>query len=397
MTSKSFIILLVICAALAGVSWFLLQPESSPGDRAKDRTGERLLAKLPVADILRLDIVGPESSVVLEMGETVWIVKDKFGYPADFSKLSDFVLKLRDMKIDRSFPASEDILSRLSLRAPDAEPEGSGGTRVTLKGADGLLLSDIIIGKPRESDAGRGGNFVMPVGESTVYVVDREFKPLDTDAGRWIDRQLLDIPPEKIARVDRLDPMDSNGKAPLYSVQRPGKDKPAELLDVPEGKTVTPAKINRLMDTLAAFQVDDVIDPKTPKEKTGLGTGPCFKFSLFDGTAYTLCLGNTVEGNPDQTYLSAGVSFKAPPAADDEVTDPEKAAPGETPAVEGEQTEAIPDPTPEKAEAPPDPAVAAAEQHKRISPWVFAVPQWKADQLIADKADFFEAPEGTDG
>jgi hypothetical protein len=398
MKSKTFIILLVICAALAGASWFLLQPGSSPGREKNDKTGERLLAGLPVNDILRIDIAGHGSGVVLEKGETVWVVKDKFGYPADFPKLSGFVLKLRDMKIDRTFPASEDILNRLSLRAPGAASENrdadAGGTRVTLKGADGMPLSDIIIGKARESDAGRGGNFVMPAGESTVYVVDKDFNFLDTDAGRWIDKQLVDIPSEKIARVDRIDP---DAKAPLYSVRRPEKDKPAELLDVPEGKTVTPAKVNRLMDALAAFRVDDVIDPETPMEKTGLDAGPCFRYALFDGTVYTLCLGKTVDGNPDQTYLKTSVGFHPPPSSGDEVATPGKATPGETPPTEGDKTEAAPDTppekTPEKTKEPADPALAASEQHQKISPWIFAVPQWKADQLITDKADFFETPE----
>ena len=394
MKSKTFIILLFICAALAGASWFLLQTGSSPGRKSNDKTGDRLLAELPVNEIQRIDIDGPGSSVVLEKGETVWVVKDKFGYPADFPKLSDFVLKLRDMKIDRTFPASDDILNRLSLMAPDAASKNkstdASGTRVILKGADGKPLSDIIIGKARESEAGRGGNYVMPAGENTVIVVDKDFNFLDSDADRWIDKALLDIPAEKIARVDRIDP---HAKAPLYSVRRPEKDKPAELLDVPEGKTVAPAKINRLMGALAAFQVDDVIDPGTPAEKTGFDAGPCFKYALFDGTVYTLCLGKTVADNPDRTYFKVSVGFNPPPPAGDEAAGIETPAPAATAATGGDKAEAAPDAPSEKADTPVDPALAAAEQDKKLSPWIFAVPQWKADQLIADKADLLETPE----
>ena len=394
MKSKTFIILLFICAALAGASWFLLQTGSSSGRKNEDKTGERLLAKLPVNEIQRIDIDGPANSVALEKGEAVWVVKNKFGYPADFPKLSDFVLKLRDMKIDRTFPASDDILNRLSLLAPDAAPKHksavASGTRVTLKGTDGKPLSDIIIGKARESEAGRGGNYVIPAGENTVYVVDKEFNFLDTDAGRWIDKALLDIPPEKIARVDRIDP---HAKAPLYSVRRPEKDRPAELLDVPEGKTAAPAKINRLMDALAAFQVDDVIDPKTPAEKTGFDAGPCFRYALFDGTLYTLCLGKTVADNPDRSYLKVSVGFTPPAPSGDDAAAPEKPAPAVTSAAGEDRAESQPDAPPEKAKDPVDPALAAAEQDKKLSPWIFAVPKWKVDQLIADKADFLETPE----
>ena len=112
----------------------------------------------------------------------------------------------------------------------------------------------------------------------------------------------------------------SRGKEPLYTVRRPAKEKPAEMADAPKDKTVLPAKVNRLMDALSAFQIDDVIDPGTPAKKTGLGDGPCFAYALFDGTVYTLCLGNTVEGNPDRTYLKASVGFTPPPPAGDETS-----------------------------------------------------------------------------
>ena len=220
--------------------------------------------------------------------------------------------------------------------------------------------------------------------------VDKDFNFLDSDADHWIDKALLDIPPEKIARVDRIDP---HSKAPLYSVRRPEKDKPAELLDAPEGKTVAPAKINRLMGALAAFQVDDVIDPETPAEKTGFDAGPCFKYALFDGTVYTLCLGKTVADNPDRTYLKVSVGFNPPPPAGDDAAAPEKSCPSGDVRRRGDKAEAAPDAPSEKADTPVDPALAAAEQDKKLSPWIFAVPKWKVDQLVADKADLLETPE----
>lgn len=391
MKSKTFFILLVTCAVLAGVSWFVLKPGTPSARKRTDTAGVRLLADLPVNDILRIDIAGPDSGVIMEKGEAVWVVKGKFGYPADFPKLTSLLLKLRDMKINRTFPASEDILDRLSLRTPDAPPKNAsaktGGTRITLKGRDGKPVADIIIGKARETDAGRGGNFVMPAGENTVYVVDQEFSFLESGAEDWIEKQILDIPPEMVAQVDRIDP---KGKLPLYTVRRPAKAQPAEMTDAPKDKTVLPAKINRLMDALAAFQIEDVIDSATPAKKTGIGEGPCFAYTLFDGTVYTLCLGKTVEGNPDRTYLKATVGFTPPPNTGDEAATTQKAAPAETATDGNDKTTPTKDAPPEKTG---DPARAAAERNEKISPWIFAVPKWKADQFISEKADFFEVPE----
>jgi len=64
MKPRSFIVLLVVCAVLAGASyWVLNQNGSAPnGD---DRAGEPLLADLPVNDITEITIQAPESAVRL--------------------------------------------------------------------------------------------------------------------------------------------------------------------------------------------------------------------------------------------------------------------------------------------------------------------------------------------
>lgn len=384
MKSKTFFILLVLCAVLAGVAWFVMKP----GKPAPEAGGGRLLADLPVNDILRIEIEGSDGAVVLEKGEAVWGVKERFGYPADFPKLTDLVVKLRDMKIDRSFPADADTLDRLSLRAPGTASETpAAGTRIRLMGREDKALADILIGKTRESGGGRGGNFVMPEDSKTIYLVDQEFNLLKATPEEWIDKELLDISPDRVERVDRIDPQ---GKTPLYTVKRPGASLPPEMTDAPKGKKILAAKLNRLMDALSAFRIEDVIASDTPAEKTGIGEGPCFDYTLFDGTRYTVCLGKTVAGNPDRTYLKASVGFTPPPAPEKETPADTKKAPEETKAAEAGKTETKTDAAPEKTG---DPAKDAAAQQERISPWIFAVPQWKADQFIADKADFFEAPE----
>ena len=382
MKSKTFFILLALCAALTGVAWFVIQPERSKPDAG----GGHLLAELPVNDILRIEITGSDSAVALEKGEAVWVVKERFGYPADFPKLTDLVVKLRDMKIDRSFPADADTLDRLSLRAPGSASEtpAAAGTRIRLTGREGKALADILIGKARESDVGRGGNFVMPEDGKTIYLVDQEFNLLKAAPEEWIDKELLDISPERVERVERIDP---KSKAPLYTVKRPTASQPPEIMDAPEEKKLLPTKLNQLMDALSAFRIEDVLDPKTPSAKTGIGEGRCFDYTLFDGTCYNICLGKTVEGKPDWTYLKADVSFTPPPAPEKETPTDAKKAPEETKAPEAGKTETKTDAAPEKTE---DPAKAAAARHEKINPWIFAVPQWKADQFIAEKADFFE-------
>jgi len=438
MKSKTFILLLALCLILAVATYFVVNPDRTPED--PERTGEALLAGLPMGDVAQIAVTGPEASVTLKKGETVWTVENRYGFPADFSKLTDLADKLQEMKIGRSFAADEDTLNRLALRPPAAEnaPADQQATQIVLADATGKPLAEVLVGKAREATAGSGGHYVKPTDAETVYLVDKDFKILDTDPSAWLRKEILNVPPEEVARVRALNPQ---GEV-LYTLHRAEKGASPEFVNPPEGKPVIPSKVNSTFGVLSGFRIEDVADPAVPSDKTGFDPAPTLEYRLFDGTVYRLIPGNEVEGSENNFYFKAQATYQAPsermapaeemteetPESESSTeTDAAAEAPAETPeepATEGDASaatdtaaeekaepvepgdEAAPDPQTEPAiesaektdedidsKLDPDPRKAEVEKlNQELSAWTYIVPGWKIDRFVTDPEAFFEQP-----
>lgn len=394
MKIKTFVILLAICGVLAGITYFVVNPDKS-SDK-KDLTGKELLFDLPVNDIAAISIADKEGEVVLEKGEKVWVVKNRYSYPADFGKITEFAKKIKEMKIGRSFNVSDDVQKRLALFTPgkqDAEDE-SKGTRITIKDKSQKLLSDLVLGKPREASAGQGGHYVMPIKEKIVYLVDKDFKYMDKKPEDWLSKELVDVSSEDIAQVVCKD---SEGNV-LYTLKRPEKGKSPEFVDVPEGKKIISSKLNDVFGALSSLKIDDVADPKLSADKTGFDKPVCFEYSLFDGKNFTACPGKKLESDENKYYFQVKAGYKEPETKQEDTKKEDPAPATDAPAKPelvkdddaGKEKEA------DKKEDVKDPAQLAAdadELNNRISPWTYVIPKWKAERLISNTEDFFEKPK----
>ncbi len=117
MNKKTLFILLVVLAVLAGVGRSILMDR--PDDSVSiDAMGTVFFKRLPVNEIASISIHRPDDSVMLVKEKGVWIVQNRFGYPADFSKITDLIRKLKQTKVGRTFPASDSVSKRLSLIPP---------------------------------------------------------------------------------------------------------------------------------------------------------------------------------------------------------------------------------------------------------------------------------------
>jgi hypothetical protein len=435
MKSKTFILLLALCLVLAAAAYFVVNPDRTPED--PERTGEALLAELPMGEVAHIALTGPEASVTLKKGETVWTVENRYGFPADFSRLTDLADKLQEMKIGRSFAADEDTLNRLALRPPAAEnvPADQRATQIVLANASGKPLAEVLVGKAREAAAGSGGHYVKPADAETVYLVDKDFKVLDTDPSAWLRKEILDVPPGDVARVRALNPQ---GEV-LYTLKRPEKGASPEFANPPEDKPVIPSKVNSAFGVLSGFRIEDVADPAAAADKTGFDQAPMLEYHLFDGTVYRLRPGNEAEGPESNFYFKAEAAYQASsetPAPAEEITEetPESesstdapaAEPAEAPVAEGDASAATDTSAEENPEEKPDPAepeddaapnvqaepsegsaektdgdvpdpnrrkAEVEELNQELSAWTYIVPGWKIDRFVTDPEAFFEQPE----
>ena len=174
----------------------------------------------------------------------VWVVHSEFDVPADQSKVGDLVAKLAGLRRGLPIADTADALRRFKV-APDEFTR-----RITL-GQGGKTLAKLYFGKSaglRKSDARAGG-------EHRVYTVGLATYDVPTDAGAWIDADLLRIPADKIAGVD----ITGTDGASLTLTRTIGANKvpsPWSAAGLAHGRTLDDTKVSSLVDSIGALHVD---------------------------------------------------------------------------------------------------------------------------------------------
>ncbi|MFO7598908.1 MAG: DUF4340 domain-containing protein, partial [Candidatus Desulfacyla sp.] len=221
MKPKTLVILLVILVVLAGAGALLIHSRDTRSSSGE--MGAYLLEKLPVNDIASIVIKTPTSAVSLKRAADFWIVEERFGYPADFAKLSLFVRTLKEVKVGRKFDASDKVLKRLSIKSPeDADAlDEEKGTRVRMTDAKGNLLLDMVLGKTRAKDPQKGppdGRYVR-VGEAPeIYLIDKVLSSFEGGAAEWLEKSPVRVDAGEIQKIACLGP----GETPVrYLFERP--------------------------------------------------------------------------------------------------------------------------------------------------------------------------------
>ena len=369
MKTRTLIILLIVLGLLAGAGALITRLEAP--DRSKSSLGTPLLKDLSVNDIASISINDPEQSVSLTKHEDRWVVVERFNYPADFSRITDLVRKLKAVKIGRQFESSEEILKRLALKDaddPDAAKDEKG-TRILLNDKKKTPLASILLGKTRE--AGTEGSF--PAGqyvrlgrESKIYLIDQHFAYLQKKPADWLDKTLVELKEEEVNKISCLS---ADSKKPNYTLERREKGKGLEMSNVPAGGKVNSSVVNRLARALTSLRIDDISDPQAhsmerPKR---------LEYHLYNGMIYRVYPGKACSED-NRGCLQLEVDYEKPA--------PEKKEGAEEAASGKEGTSA--DKTPEEH------ALEAKQLNDRLSPWVYVIPKWQYDALITDAGQLLE-------
>ena len=372
MNKKTVFILLVVLAILAGVGRSILIRNSKPV--GGDTMGSPLFTDLPANDIASVVIEGPDDSAVLKKNENGWIVENRFGYPADFSRLTDLIRQMKETKVGRKFPATESIKKRLALVPPDLEKtdESEKATRVLMKDKKGTVVVDILLGITRKPDENGvpDSQFVMLGSGPDIYLVNQVFTPFEAAASSWLKKS-----PVKVAKADirKITCTGPDGTV-RYTFERPEQGKAFELTTPPAERAVKASSLNQLAGALTGLEIQDVADPATPPESLSQGISPRLDYTLYDGMTYHVYPGLTCSpGLP--CYLRLHVDFK-PPASQT------------TSKGDGEASKKDKDSAVEKGDGAL--TAEAASLNDRLSPWFFVVPQWQHEAFFTTLGDMLE-------
>lgn len=369
MKIKTFIILLIVLGLLVGAGAFVMHLETPSAPTIA--MGSPLVDQLPVNDVVTIAVDGVASPVTLTHKGKGWIVEERFQYPADFSKIIEFVRTLKDAKVGRMFVATDGDLKRLSLKSPDEKgvSDADRAARVRMRDKKGTILLELLVGETRTRGERKlpDGQFVTMGNKPNVYLIDKTLTAYLSGPSSWLAKSPVKVESKAVREMKCLAP---DGKTVRFEFKRPANGKAFELVMPKTRKKVKTPSLNRLADALSSLDISDVTDPSKPPEGVKAGVSPVLVYTLFNGTSYRVYPGNSCSATAP-CYVRFEVTYAPPKAEKPKETD-------------------------KKAAKQPGPAVLEKEakaENKRLSPWVFTIPEWQHKAFMTDVEKLLESPK----
>ena len=303
-------VLLVLLAVLGGGALLVRQQADSdkPADAAA--LGQPLFKGLQAAEVSSIVIRQPKGALTIARKDERWVIAERDGFPADFDKVREFVLKMIALKVGQAEPIGDKDRARLNL-------DGSG-TAVELLGAGGKPLARLTAGRkyfkaePENPDRSPGdGRYVaLPEDAKRMIVVADPLAQASTRSADWIGKS--GIAAEKVKSLEVRYHDGAAGAA--WKIERSGDNADWKLAGAGAGEKLEVTKANAAAYTFAQIELADVAPKDAKAEDTGLGKPTVVTAATLDGLTYTLKLGK-LEG--ENYYASIAVTGEPKPEGKD--------------------------------------------------------------------------------
>ncbi len=291
MNRKQFGILLVLVVVLGSLGLILRRNQSDSWTTGNAASGAKLLGNFPVNDVLQISIRRGANEVNLVKKDDLWRVSERRDYPANFSQISEFLLKVRDLKIVQS-----EQVGPLQLPGLQLAPPGQGTNSalvVEFKGPQDKTLKTLLLGKPhlkksdRTSQLGGGdegwpdGRFVKVSGSESVALISDPLENIEPRPESWLNKDFVRI--EKARTVTVAFPQATNSWKLTRDTEMGDWTlaglKPGEQLDLSKTAAFSnPLGSAAIVDVEAAHRLDPA-ETNTPVLMT-IDTFDAFEYAI---------------------------------------------------------------------------------------------------------------------
>jgi len=300
-------VLVVLLAALGGGALLVRQQADSqkPADAAS--LGQPLFKGLQAAAVAAVAIRQPKGAITIEKKGERWVIAELDGFPADYDKLRDFVLKAIALKVGQSEPIGEKDRARLLLDA--------GGTNIELRGADGKPLAQLTAGKKYfkaepdnpERAIGDGRYVALPGEEKRVIVIADPLTQASAKTADWISKAGFEV-----EKIKTLELRAADGSA--WQIERSGDNADWKLAGARGDEKLEVSKANAAAYTFGRIELADAASKGLKPEDAGLDKPTVVTATTLDGLTYTLKVGK-LEG--ENHYASIAVAGEPKPEGQD--------------------------------------------------------------------------------
>ncbi|MGH8764261.1 MAG: DUF4340 domain-containing protein, partial [Burkholderiales bacterium] len=139
MSPRVLAVLVVLLVALGGGALLVRQQQAAQKPSDAGTLGQPLLKGLQAAQVTSISIRNSKDTITIVRKNDRWGIAERDGFPADFDRVRDFVLKAISLKVVEVEAIGDADRARLKL--------DNSGTAIQFIGADAKPLATLTLGK----------------------------------------------------------------------------------------------------------------------------------------------------------------------------------------------------------------------------------------------------------
>jgi hypothetical protein len=309
MSRKQFFLVLLALAIVGGAGLVLLKRDQQTWAANEAKVGDVILPGFSINSVESIHVKGVVDFNLLHTNG-IWRVDERYNYPANFARVSDLLIKIRDLKVVQSDLIGPSQLPRLYLNAP-GNPT-NGGTLFEFKDGHGKILASLLVGKKHDKPQdlsepiGLHGMFdgcyvLLPNEPQNALVASDELAAADPQPRSWLNRDFFKVEHIRLISLVAPNPDDS------WEISRDNDSSPWVLNNAKPGEVLNTNVVYDPGEILAFPEFDDVA-PQTSTNMAALGLDkPIVVTVVTENLAYTLKVGPKLpNGERAMTVAIAG-------------------------------------------------------------------------------------------
>lgn len=385
MNRKHFLITLIITIILVTAVFILKKREQKLTTETENSIGREIFPVLPLNHIKELQILkddSPAISIIKE--EDGWKVTNRYNYPANFSRISSFLMTIVELKNKQNLlvspaaaggNAEKSQLARLGLMPP--ENKTGAGVLVKIFGEKQKVLTSFILGekhvrKAVSREAGimewPDGRYLLIQGKEQAVLIDKTLNEADSSLAEWLDKTFISAGKLRAASLS----INGSPRRIEWKISRKAPEENMSFESMPKDKELDETKINSISDCLTNFSFSDIANPSAVPAETGLDSPSIFMAETFDGIKYELMIGREKDSMRFVKISVSQIDIPMPEAPKDEKKEDKEKR-------EKEYSQ--------KIEAA---AKKVKDEQEKFGKWIYLINNYSLKTILSEKKDLFK-------
>ena len=216
-------------------------------------------------DAARIEVVRHDGTLTVNRAGEAWVLPAKADHPVRAERVRELLVGLTELRLTEPRTANPEMLERLGVDDPTRQ--GATSSLLRVLDARGQPIAELIVGRRRMRVQGNVPEsvYVRRPGQDQAWLAEGRL-PLDADPNLWIDRDIANIPRERV----RVASIVREGEPPLVLRRGPDADDKLAVVQpeqTPELDEISLDEVARAFEFLTFLDVRRAAD--IPGEKLG--------------------------------------------------------------------------------------------------------------------------------